>query len=148
MAIPTPITTMGTFLMKKSSGSSYEKFIDINSFGDLGGTPNKIDATSLSHWVAVSVNGIRELDTISFEANYDKETYKTISANQDKETDFSVWLGGTTNTDGTITPTGVYGKFDFVGTYSVKVNGGGTNEIVHCTVDVTCLSAPALNDGE
>lgn len=147
MSIPTPITTMGTFLMVKDT-SAYKTFIDINSFGDLGGTPNKIDATTLSHWVAVSVNGVRQLDTIDFEANFSKAEYKTIAAEQDVVKEFSVWFGGTHNTDGTITPTGEDGKFNFKGMYSVKVNGGSTDEIVKCTISVTALTSPALADDE
>ncbi len=54
MAIPTPVTSMGVFLMKKDTGSTYTKLIDINSFGDLGGTPETLDATTLSHYVSVS----------------------------------------------------------------------------------------------
>lgn len=144
--IPTAITTMGVFLMKKGeSESTYTKLIDINSFGDLGGTPELLDATTLSHYASVGVLGIQQQDTIEFEANYTKTEYSGLVAGQNTATDLSVWFGGTNSTDGTITPTGANGKFNFKGMYSLRVNGGGVNEIVHCTLTVTALTAPALD---
>lgn len=146
MAIPTPVTSMGVFLMKKGSGSTWTKLIDINSFGDLGGTPETLDATTLSHHVSVSVLGIQQQDSIEFEANYTLTEYKALVDGQNTATDLSVWFGGTNTTDGTITPTGSNGKFDFSGMYSLKVNGAGVNEVVHCTITVTALTAPAPAD--
>lgn len=146
MAIPTPVTSMGVFLMKKDSGSTYTKLIDINSFGDLGGTPETLDATTLSHYVSVSVLGIQQQESIEFEANYTKTEYKALVAGQNTETELSVWFGGTSANDGTYTATGSNGKFNFKGMYSLKVNGAGVNEVVHCTVTVTALTAPSLSD--
>ena len=36
---------------------------------------------------------------------------------------------GTENTDGTVTPTDTEGKFSFDGQLSVRVTGGGVNEV-------------------
>lgn len=145
MAIPTAIASMGVFLMKKdSTGSTYSKLIDINSFGDLGGTPEMLDATTLSHYSSVSVLGIQQQDSIAFEANYTKSEYQTIAADAGKEVDLSVWIGGTNSTGGEITPTGSNGKFNFKGMYSVMVNGAGVNEVLKCTITVTALTAPTL----
>lgn len=146
MATPTPITSMGVFLMAKKSGeTSYTKLIDINSFGDLGGTPETLDATTLSHYVSVSVVGIQQQDSITFEANYTKDEYATLQEGMNTEIDLSVWFGGTSANDGTYTPTGDKGKFDFKGMYSLMVNGAGVNEIIHCTLTVTALTAPTLS---
>ena len=40
-----------------------------------------------------------------------------------------MWFGGTENADGTVTPTGTEGKFFFDGQLSVRVTGGGVNEV-------------------
>lgn len=149
MSIPTAIASMGVFLMKKAnSGGTYSKLIDINSFGDLGGTPEMLDATTLSHYVSVSILGIQQQDSIEFEANYTKTEYESLVTDAGKEVELSVWIGGTNSTGGEITPTGSNGKFDFKGMYSLKVNGAGVNEVLKCTITVTALTAPTLNDGE
>lgn len=89
----------------------------------------------------------QQQESIEFEANYTKTEYKALEAGSEhQETDLSVWFGGTSANDGTYTATGVNGKFNFNGMYSLKVNGAGVNEVVHCTVTVTALTAPSLSD--
>lgn len=145
MAVPTPVTTLGVFLMiKGSTGSAYAKMIDINSYGDLGGEPELIDATTLSHWMATGVLGVQQLSTIAFEANYSMDTYANVKADEGKVVDLAVWFGGDRQPDGSIEPTGVDGKFEFKGMYSIYITGDSTNAIVHCTLSVAALTAPAL----
>ena len=57
--------------------------------------------------------------------------------------DFAVWLGGT-EADGTVTPTGSDGKFEFKGQLAVYVNGGGVNEVVNMTVSIAASTPITL----
>lgn len=131
------ITSYMTFLMhKEASGSTYSKLIDIKDFPNLGGAPEKLDTTTLSDKMRTSINGIQELDSLSFTCNYDENDYETVAAlNDGEEHDFAVWLGGT-ESSGTVTPTGSDGKFEFKGYLSVYVSGGGVNEVVNMTITI------------
>lgn len=128
------ISTYKTFLMKKSS-TAYSKLIDIKSFGDLGGEPENLDTTTLSDSARTSILGIQEMESISFECNYTLNDYKTLKALEGVENDYSVWFGATVS-GATVTPTGSEGKFDFKGQLSVRVNGGGVNEVVGMTITI------------
>ena len=127
-------STYKSFLMVKNA-SAYEKLIDIVSYPDLGGAPEMLDATSLSDPMTVNILGIQSLDALEFECNYDLEKYTELKAMEGQSKDFAVWLGGT-EANGTVTPTGSDGKFEFGGQLSVYVNGGGVNEVRKMTVSI------------
>jgi len=129
------ISTYKIFLMKKGT-SAYEKVIDIKEFPDLGGAPELLETTTLSDKMQTYIPGIQSLDSLEFSANYTLADYKTLKALEGSEEDYAVWFGGTEGTDGTLTPTGSDGKFNFKGSLSVYANGGGTNEVVNMTVTI------------
>ncbi len=136
------ISTYKSFLMHKKA-SAYEKLIDIKSFPDLGGTPELLETTTLSDGMTTNVMGIQSLDALEFECNYTLEDYTKLKAMEGTEADFAVWLGGTVS-NGTATPTGSDGKFEFKGQLSVYVNGGGVNEVVGMTVSIAASTPIAL----
>lgn len=72
------ISTFGVFFMKKgSSGSTYEKLIDIKSFPDLGGAPEMLDTTTLSNKMKTSIAGILSGDSMEFYGKlYKRGLYK------------------------------------------------------------------------
>jgi len=129
------ISTYKIFLMKKGT-SAYEKVIDIKEFPDLGDAPELLETTTLSDKMQTYIPGIQSLDSLEFSANYTLADYKTLKALEGSEEDYAVWFGGTEGTDGTLTPTGSDGKFNFKGSLSVYANGGGTNEVVNMTVTI------------
>ena len=129
------ISTYKIFLMKKTSGETYEKFLDIKSFPDLGGAPEMLETTTLSDPMQTYIAGIQSLDALEFEANYTKEDYEKCKAEEGKTGSYAVWFGGT-NTGNTITPTGDQGKFEFDGMLSAFPTGGGVNEVVGMTVTI------------
>ena len=132
------ISTYKVFLMKKS-GNTYSKLVDIKEFPDLGGDPDVLETTTLSHAMQTFILGIQSNDGLSFTANYDKTDYNTLKGLEGTEQDFAVWFGGTDNAStGVATPTGSNGKFSFKGEISTHVSGGGVNEVV----DMAIMIAP------
>ena len=128
------ISTYKSFLMHKVS-EKWEKLVDIKSFPDLGGTPELLETTTLSDSMTTNIMGIQSLDALEFESNYTLADYTKLKALEGKSNSFAVWLGGT-EANGTVTPTGSDGKFEFDGQLSVYVNGGGVNEVVNMTVSI------------
>lgn len=127
------ISTFKIFLMKGTTVAevtTYSKLVDIKNFPDLGGEPEKLDTTTLSDSQETSINGIKSMDTMAFDHNYNAADYDTLKALEGVQTKYSIWMGGTEEANGTITPTGSSGKFDFTGELSVFVTGGGVNEVV------------------
>ena len=138
-------STYKTFLMVGSTSGSpatttYSKLVDIISFPDMGGAPERIDVTTLSDKMRHYVNGVQDVgDNMDFVANYDKTDYTTVKAHEGSTKKYSVWFGGT-ESSGTVTPTGSEGKFDFDAELSVYVNGGGVNDPRHMTISMALQS--------
>lgn len=128
------ISTYKVFLMQKQN-TTYEKLIDIKDFPDLGGSPEMLETTTLSDKMQTYIPGIQSLDALEFNANYTKADYAKIKALDGQELELAVWFGGE-ESNGTLTPSGEDGKFNFKGYVSVFVVGGGTNEVVGMTVAV------------
>lgn len=137
------ISTYKTFLMKKGSGSNYEKLVDIKNFPDLGGEPDKIETTTLSDGARTYIPGIEDTDNLSFDANYTKTDFTTLKALKGTEQDLAIWFGGT-ESEGTVTPTGSDGKFEFKGYVDCYVKGGDVNSAVEMSVVVTPSTAIAV----
>ena len=80
-AATAPISTYKTYLMHKATSSStYEVLIPIKSFPDLGGEPERIDVTTLSDRVRKYAQGVQDLSSFSFTANYIAADYQTVLA--------------------------------------------------------------------
>ena len=139
------ISTYKTFLMHSTDGVTYEKLIDIKSFPNLGGTPEQIETTTLSNRMQTFINGIQQLDSFEFTANYDLNDYKRLLAMEGEDTYYSVWLGGQDGAGGgEPTPTGEHGKYNFKGALSVFTTGGGVNEVVNLTITIAASTSVAL----
>ena len=128
------ISTYKVFLMKKDT-DAYKKLVDIKDFPDLGGSPEMLETTTLSDKMQTYIPGIQSLDALEFNANYTKEEFTKLKALEGQELELAAWFGGD-EANGTLTPTGNDGKFNFKGYVSVFVVGGGTNEVVGMTVAV------------
>ena len=137
-------STYKSFLMVKNT-STYEKLIDIVSYPDLGGAPEMLEATTLSDPMTVNILGIQSLDALEFECNYDLADYTKLKEMEGEDKEFAVWLGGT-ESNGTVTPTGADGKFEFGGQLSVFVNGGGVNEVRKMTVSIAATTTIKLGE--
>ena len=131
------ISTFKVFLMSSDTQTgTFTKLIDIKEFPDLGGEPEMIEITTTSDRRQRFINGIQSLEAFTFTANYDVEEYERIEAYKGQDRYYAVWIGGTENADGTITPTGEDGKYTFGGQLSIFVNGGGINEVINMTITI------------
>jgi len=140
------ISTYKVFLMKKgSSGSTYEKLVDIKEFPDLGGDPEMLETTTLSDNMQTYIAGIQSLDGLSFTANYDMTAFKTLKALEGKKESYAVWFGAT-GTPGNLTPDGSNGKFAFDGELSVYPVGGGVNEVVDMNITIAPSTPIVFSD--
>lgn len=102
------ITTIGVFLMTKAdTGNTWTKVCDIKSFPALGNTPERLDATTMSHAARVYEAGLGEDEDATFTVNAFKTTEYDSKIKQyiGVERDYAVWFGGT-KSEGMITPTG------------------------------------------
>lgn len=119
------ISTYGVYLMHKKS-DTYTKLIDIKDFPDLGGAPELLETTTLSDSMQTYIEGIQSADALEFTANYTKEDYATCAALKGEDEDYAVYFG----------EDGENGKFEFSGYLSVRVTGGGVNEVVGMTLSI------------
>lgn len=133
-------STIGTFLMYKASAeaSEYTKLVDIKDYPDLGGSPERIQSTTLSNKQHTYELGVQDIGEMQVTANYEAADYDKVKALDDNEDhEFAFWFGGEESDDGTITPTGADGKFEFTGKLGVYVAGGGVNEIRNMIISLS-----------
>ena len=123
------ISTYGIFLMHKT-GDAYEKLVDIKDFPDLGGAPEMLETTTLSDGMQTYIEGIQSADALEFTANYDKTKYDELAALKGAKESYAVYFGDD----------GGNGMFKFDGYLSVRVNGGGVNEVVGMTISIAPAS--------
>lgn len=131
------ISTYQTYLMYRTSASGeYQKLVDITSFPDLLPPNDRIDVTTLSDYMRVYINGIRDTAEQTYGANYTPENYQAVSELEDHQYEYALWFGAT-GAQGSEVPDGHLGKFEWTGDISAGINGGGVNEAVGMTITVT-----------
>ena len=130
-------STIHTTLKYGTEQGSLTKMCPITSYPDLIGTPENIEVTDLDCEQQTFVPGVKALDTMEFEANYDKTVYSTLSANEKKDGYFELEFG----------TGGADGVFEWEGEYTVSILGGGINEarkmkiVVTPSTDITMKTA-------
>jgi hypothetical protein len=120
------ISTYKIYLLHKTTNGGYDKLIDIKDFPDLGGAPEMLETTTLSDGMQTYIEGVQSADALQFTANYTKSDYDALMALKGKNEAFSVHFGDD----------GENGTFYFSGYLSVRVNGGGVNEVVGMTISI------------
>lgn len=150
-ASTTPTATINTYfyhfksLTAKPTAADFakaEKVVDIKSYGDLGGEPNALDATTLSDKVQKTVNGVQKLEAIKLTSNYtkgDSTKLATLSALGEGEW-WAIAMGA--SADGT--PDGHDGIYYWQGGLSYYENGGEVDKVRETTIVVSCATAPTL----
>ena len=152
-ASTTPTATIHTYLyhFTKVAGSkpavadfpaNAEKVIDIKFFFNHAATPEKIDVTTLSDSVQRNINGVQQMDTMQFTANYtkgDKRKLDTLEKKGEGEW-YAVVFGA--GADGT--PDGHDGIVFWQGGVSSYVSGGDVNAARELTIVISTATAPEL----
>ncbi|MCB6366653.1 phage tail protein [Intestinibacillus massiliensis] len=128
------ISTYNTVLKSGATASALTKLCDIKSTPDLGGEPEMIETTTMSDKMQTYIEGIQSLDALTFTANYDKDTYKTVKERAGTDKFYSLEFS-----DGS--------KFTWQGTHNVYVNGGEVNAAVEMTITCTPATEIAFDDG-
>ena len=131
------ISTYQTYLMyRTTTAGTYQKVIDITSFPDLIPPKERIDITSLSDYMRVYINGVGDTAEQTYGANYTPENYAKVTSLEGHQYEYALWFGAS-GSQGSETPDGHYGKFEWTGDISAGINGGGVNEGVGMTITVT-----------
>lgn len=133
------ISTYQTYLMVRTSTSgTYAKVIDIKDYPDMIGTPNMLDATTLSNSQEIQIAGIKRAgDGMQFTANYTLANYSAVKALEGHQYDYALWLGGTTAG----VPDGHNGKFEWTGDVTAGFPGKGVDEVQ----DMTIVASPSTD---
>lgn len=130
MAISTATTTLmyTTDTLTPFDTPAPVKLVDITSYPDMGGTPSKLDTTTLSATkFKTSILGLQEVPDLVFECNYDKTDYTTINDLADTLLHFQLQFGDD----------GEDGKFDWNGKVSIYASGGGVDEVRKMQITVS-----------
>ena len=139
-------STMFSFLMEGTGTGTltYATVVPIKDYPELGGSPEALDATTLTNWARVYIEGIEETQSLlSFTCNYELTDYQTVKALEGSERHWAVWFGGT-KSGTTVTPTGSAGKFIFDGYLHAHVIGKGVNEVQEFQIDIIPTSEISL----
>lgn len=134
-AATAPISTYKTYLMYKATtdATEYSKLLDIKSFPDLGGEPERIDVTTLSDKIRKYTPGVQDLSSFQFTANYIAGDYTKVLALEGKQTAYAIWIGAETSNN-IDTPDGSNGKWSWTGDVSVFKAGGDVNAAQDMTI--------------
>lgn len=138
-ASTTPTSSKWTFLMHKASASAdFTKLVDIKDYSDLGGEREMLETTTLTDDMQHFIPGIIMLDNgnITFTCNYILSDYQALKALEEQDEEYAVWLGGTKDASGNVTPNGDDGKFLISGILSVRIVGKGVNEVREMQVSI------------
>lgn len=133
------ISTYQTYLMvKTSTNGTYAKVIDIKDYPDMIGTPNMLDATTLSNSQEIQIAGIKRAgDGMQFTANYTLANYSAVKALEGHQYNYALWLGGTS----VGVPDGHNGKFEWTGDVTAGFPGKGVDEVQ----DMTVVASPSTD---
>lgn len=130
--------TFKTFLMTGGAeGTTYTKLVDVKETPDLGSAPEALDATTLSDSMKVYISDIVDPGgTLEFTANYDPTDYTKLMTHVGKKEHYAIWLGGT-ESEGTVTPTGDLGQFEFEGELSVWLKSASVSAVREMGIGIT-----------
>lgn len=126
------ISSMYTFLMTSTNGSTYTKLVDIKSHPALMSPPEMLDTTTLTNTGRTYIPGIQENEALTFSANYTKADFTTLEALAGTDGYYAVWFG----VDSSNNPDGSNGKFSFKGDLRVSKDEGGVNEVENMTITI------------
>ena len=114
---------------------AYAKFVDIKEFPDLFGEPNTLETTTLSDDMQTFIPGIKQMDSLQFTLNWDKEIASQIKEMEGTESYWKVIFSDKT-------------EFAFKGQPSLGVPGKGVDEVLEATLTIVPSSTITMTLGE
>lgn len=131
------MNTYMTFLMTSSDGTSYTDLVPIKDYPDFLNEVNTIDVTNLQNSSHTYIFGLDDFGgSLDFTANYTKTDYEAVKALDDGTDKYlAIWFGGSVS-NGTVTPSGADGKWNFQGRVKVGLVGKGVDEAREMTIHV------------
>lgn len=111
------MSTINTVLKFGTEKASLTKLTRIKSYPALGGDPEQIEITDLEDLMAQFCEGVQQLQSMQFRANYTKEEFDNVNAKAHKQGFFELDFG----------KDGEDGMFEWEGTFSVYVTEGEVN---------------------
>ena len=137
--------TFYSFLMQAGDEGTYTPYAPVKSTPSLIPEKEMIEVTNLSDSARRYIEGVQNTPQgLSFTCNYDPDLAKKVEKDKGVVKKWSVWLGGTASSDGTVTPTGAFGKFNFEGTISWSFNEQAVNAVREMTLKIAPSKAPYL----
>lgn len=118
------ISTFGIQLLCGESSSALKELCRIKDYPDLIGPTNTIDVTDLQDDQQTFIPGIKTSDTMTFTANYTKESYDAVEALAGTDKYYALRLS-----DGS--------GWTWQGQHTLGVPGHGVDEPVEFTVNCT-----------
>jgi len=120
------VSTANTQLHYKV-GEVFKKLVDIKDYPDMGGSPELIETTTLTHTKRrTNIKGLEDASELTFTANYTLEDYTKIS-DLEGEQSFQLLLG----------EDGEDGIFSWTGEVSVYLNAAGVGDVREMTLTIT-----------
>lgn len=127
------------------ASKAWNELVPVKEVPDLGKAPDLKDTTTTDSPQETHILGIKKSDALEFTGNYTLaqknrlDTYK-----RKKGTKYAVWIGGKDNGDGTVTPTGEYGKTEFEGEMDYIIKGFKTDEVIETEITIA-PSSPLID---
>lgn len=132
-----PTISYASFLMHSDDGKTYTKFYPIKTTPELMAPKEAVETTTLEDSGRTYIPGIRQTDgSTGFTSNYELEYVRKVEELGEQDTYWSVWLGGKEEDDGTVTPTGEFGKYNFKGRASYAVSEQSVNGVREMTTNI------------
>lgn len=120
-------STINTVLKSGTTASALTQLCRIKSYPQLGGEPEQIETTDLEDTSQTFVPGVQAVEAMAYTANYTKEAYEKVKAEEGKENIYELNFGAE----------GVDGAFSWKGQHTVFVNEGEVNGVREMTISVT-----------
>lgn len=121
------ISSYGVTLKWGASAEAVEKVVDIKDFGDLVGSPNLLETTTLSDRQVTNIPGILSSDLIPFTCNYTAADFQKCKTDENKPLYYVLAFS-----DGS--------SFSWQGQHSLSVPGKGVDEVLEFTINVMASS--------
>lgn len=127
--------TIGTMLEYSEDGTTWQQLCRIQTFPELGGTPEQIETTDLEDEVQTFVLGVQQLDTMEFEANYSPAVYTTVDELAMEDLHYRIKLG----------KAGALGTVIWQGQHSVRISSGEVNGKIGMVVACSASTKITVN---